>query len=76
MARLSTPLAKLATHLVHERHKREAKIEAQQLRRTLERLVARGLTDTELLNALQHDHWENRIAVRMNEAKLPWEPAP
>jgi len=76
MARLSKSLAGLATRLVHQRHQEEARIEAQQLRRTLERLMARGLSDSELQNALQHDHWQNRIAVRMNEAGLPWEPAP
>lgn len=76
MARLSKTLAGLATRLVHERHQDEAKAEARQLRLTLERLLARGVSDGELVNALGHDHWQNRIAVRMSEVGLPWEPAP
>jgi len=76
MAPLSKSLAGLATKLVHERHQDEAKVEAHQLRKTLERMLARGISDTELLNALNHDHWQNRLALRLAEAGLTMEAAP
>jgi hypothetical protein len=65
MARLSKPLARLATSVVLQRHKVEAKCEAHQLRRALERLVERGVSESELQLVLQHDHWENRLALRI-----------
>jgi len=68
MVRQSKKLAGLATKLVHERHQDEAKVEAHQLRKTLERMLARGIGDTELLAALGHEHWQNKIAIRMAEA--------
>ncbi len=70
MARLSKTLAGLATKLVHERHQDQAKVESHQLRRTLERMLARGIGESELLTALGHDHWENRLALRMAEAGI------
>lgn len=70
MARLSDSLAKLATHIVRERHKDEARAEAHQLRRTLERLIERGVSDSELLSVLKHDHWENRLALRMADLEV------
>lgn len=70
MARLSKTLAGLATKLVHERHQDEAKVEAHQLRKTLERLLMRGIGETELLAAMNHEHWQNRIALRISEAGL------
>ena len=73
MARLNKALAGLATRLVHERHQDEAKLEAHQLRKTLERLLARGVGESELLAALNHEHWQNRIAVRLAEAALAQE---
>jgi len=44
MARLSKTLVTLAGRVVFERHRDEAKTEAYQLRRTLERLLTRGAT--------------------------------
>jgi hypothetical protein len=70
MARLSKALAGLATRLVHERHQDEAKVEAHQLRKTLERLLARGVGDQELLKALGHESWESRLALRLTEAGI------
>lgn len=70
MARLSKSLASLAARVVHERHRDEARIEAHQLRRTLERLVERGVSDGELQSVLQHDHWQNRLALRIAEVDV------
>ena len=70
MARLSKTLAELAGRVVFERHRDEAKAETQQLRRTLERLLARGATETDLLNALGHDHWQHRLALRLSDAGM------
>ena len=75
MARLSKTLAGLATKLVHERHQDEARLEAYQLRKSLDRLLARGVGESELLTALGHDHWENRLALRLAEAGIDVEAA-
>lgn len=68
MARLSKNLAALAGRVVFERHRDEAKTEAYQLRRTLERLLARGATESDLLIVLNNDHWQHRIALRLLDA--------
>lgn len=60
--KLSKRLAGLATKLVHERHQIEAKADAHKLRMTLEALLSRGIGENELYNALDHDHWERRMA--------------
>jgi hypothetical protein len=67
---MSKALAGLATRKVHERHLDEAKVEAHQLRKTLERLLVRGIGESELVAALNHDHWQNRIALRMAESDV------
>jgi hypothetical protein len=70
MGKLSKQLAGLATKLVHDRHQDEAKVEANQLRKTLERLMARGIGESELLAALNHNHWQNKIALRIAESEV------
>jgi hypothetical protein len=40
------------------------------LRRTLERLIERGVSDNELLSVLRHDHWQNRLALRMADLEV------
>jgi hypothetical protein len=75
MARLSKTLACLASKLVHERHQDEAKVEAHQLRKTMERILARGIGEAELLAPLGHEHWQSKIALRMAEAGVPMEAA-
>ena len=70
MTRLSKTLAALAGRVVYERHRDEAKTEVHQLRRTLERLLARGATESDLLNALNHDHWQHRIALRLMDGGM------
>jgi hypothetical protein len=67
---MSKALAGMATRKVHERHQEEAKVEAHQLRKALERLLVRGIGESELLAALNHDHWQNRIALRMAESDV------
>jgi len=75
MARLSKTLAGLATKLVHERHQDEAKVESHQLRKTLERMLARGIGESELLAAPGHEQWQHKIALRLAEAGIPLEAA-
>jgi hypothetical protein len=74
MERLSKALAGMATKMVYERKQEEAAAEARQLRKTLERLIFRGVSQDELLRILGHEHWENRIALRMSETGLTKEP--
>jgi hypothetical protein len=46
------------------------KMLANQLRKTLERLMARGIGESELLADLGHEHWQNKIALRMAESDV------
>lgn len=70
---LNRQLAGLATKMVYERKQEEAAVEARRLRKTLERLVFRGVSQDELLRILNHEHWENRLGLRMSETGLTQE---
>jgi len=60
--KLSKQLVTLTNKLIYERHKNEAKADASALRATCKKLMKRGIPESSIINALDHDHGESRIA--------------
>jgi len=60
--KLSKQLVTLTNKLIYERHQGEAKAEASALRDTCKKLMKRGISESSIISALDHDHGESRIA--------------
>jgi len=60
--KLSKQLVTLTNKLIYERHQGEAKVEADHLRETCKKLMKRGIPESSIISALDHDHGESRIA--------------
>jgi len=60
--KLSKTLVTLTNKLIYERHQAEAKAEANALRESCKKLMKRGIPESSIINALDHDHGESRVA--------------
>ena len=60
--KLSKTLTTLVSKLIYERHQAEAKAEANALRESCKKLLKRGIPEASIINALDHDHGESRVA--------------
>ena len=71
--KLSKPIMDQAYKVIVTRHKTENKSDLSAIYKTITRLMKSGVSERELMEVLQHDHCESKLAKR--EAELPWREA-
>jgi len=66
MDRLSPQVAKMAANRLFRWHLDQAKLEVGQLRKTIRRLIATGVPQSELMHILESDAWHLELAACMS----------